>query len=167
MPITVEKLSDDELKALIENHRKANQINAPLHLDAMAELERRKGQGLTFEKSLAVIRRAALAGRFVSYKELADASGADWAKVHYSIGRHLWDLVVYAHGRGLPMLSAIVVNKPNVQTGAMEPETLRGFVAAARDLGFTVTDEEEFLRQQQRLVFENAAQIPAELAVGE
>jgi hypothetical protein len=47
------------------------------------------------------------------------------------------------------MLSAIVVNKPNVGTGTMEPETLKGFIAAARDLGYSVSDEEEFLREQQ------------------
>jgi hypothetical protein len=55
------------------------------------------------------------------------------------------------------MLSAIVVNKPNVRSGVMEPETLKGFVAAARDLGYPVTDEEAFLREQQVRVFEWAA----------
>jgi hypothetical protein len=48
-----------------------------------------------------------------------------------------------------PMLSAIVMNKQNVRSGAMEPETLKGFVGAARDLGYPVTDEEAFLREQQ------------------
>jgi len=52
------------------------------------------------------------------------------------------------------MLSAIVVNKPNVASGRMEPETLKGFIAAAKELGLSVTDEETFLRDQQRLVFE-------------
>jgi hypothetical protein len=36
----------------------------------------------------------------------------------------------------------------------MEPETFRGFIAAARDLGYSVTSEEDFLQQQQKLVFE-------------
>jgi hypothetical protein len=51
------------------------------------------------------------------------------------------------------MLSAIVVNKPNVATGDMEEETLRGFANAARLLGHSVTDEKEFLRAQQTKVF--------------
>jgi hypothetical protein len=55
------------------------------------------------------------------------------------------------------MLSAVVVNKPNVRSGAMEPETLRGFVGAARELGYPVTNEEAFLREQQARVFEWAA----------
>ncbi len=51
------------------------------------------------------------------------------------------------------MLSAIVVNKLNVTTGEMEPETLNGFIRAARDLGYVITDERRFLREQQELVF--------------
>jgi hypothetical protein len=31
---------------------------------------------------------------------------------------------------------------------------LKGFVAAARELGYEVTDDEAFLREQQRQVFE-------------
>jgi hypothetical protein len=52
------------------------------------------------------------------------------------------------------MLSAIVVNKPNVATGAMDPATLKGFIGAARELGYQVTDEQAFLREQQTRVFE-------------
>lgn len=101
-----------------------------------------------------IIRRAARERRYVSYKELADASGADWGQVRYAIGQHMWDLVEYAHRMGWPMLSAIVVNKPNVTTGRMEPETLKGFIAAARDLEYDIGDDEEaFLREQQEKVF--------------
>jgi hypothetical protein len=71
---------------------------------------------------------------------------------------HLWSLVEYAHRKGWPMLSAVVVNKPNVASGNMEPETLKGFIAAARELGVSITDERAFLRDQQRLVFEWARQ---------
>jgi hypothetical protein len=39
----------------------------------------------------------------------------------------------------------------------MEPETLKGFVAAARDLGYSVTDAKAFLREQQARVFAWAA----------
>ena len=51
------------------------------------------------------------------------------------------------------MLSAIVVNKPNVETGKMEPDTLKGFIGAARELGYPITDEQTFLREQQARVF--------------
>jgi len=118
--IEVTKLSDEQLKNLIDNHRRKLATDSLTYLDALAEQARRSGQGLDFNKSFSIIRRAAAERRFVSYKELADASGADWNRVHYSIGGHLWSLVEYAHRRGWPMLSAIVVNKQNVATGNME-----------------------------------------------
>lgn len=35
----------------------------------------------------------------------------------------------------------------------MEPETLKGFIRAAKDLGHPIVDEDGFLREQQELVF--------------
>jgi len=152
--VDVVALADQQLKALIDNHRQKAATDRAVYINALAEHARRTGHGLDFDKSFDVIRRAAAESRFVSYKELADASGANWNRVHYSIGHHLWSLVEYAHRKGWPMLSAIVVNKDNVDTGDMEPETLRGFLVAARQLGFSITDEQAFLREQQRHVFE-------------
>jgi hypothetical protein len=152
-PEGVVSLTDIQLQNVIDNHRRKGVTGAPLFLEALAEQARRRGKGLSFEKSFEVIRAAAAQGRFVSYKELADASGADWGQVHYAIGAHLWSLVEYAHRRGWPMLSAIVVNKQHVATGHMEPETFKGFIAAARELGLPVTDEKAFLAEQQRRVF--------------
>jgi hypothetical protein len=43
------------------------------------------------------------------------------------------------------------------QGAAMEPETLKGFIGAARELGYQVADEQAFLREQQTRVFEWAA----------
>jgi hypothetical protein len=140
MSLDVTNLSDVQLQNLINNHRNKGMTEHPTYVEALAEQARRTGRGLSFEKSFEVIRSAAAEGRFVSYKELADASGAEWSRVHYSIGTHLWSLVEYAQRRGWPMLSAIVVNKQNVATGDMEPETLRGFIAAARQLALPVTD---------------------------
>jgi len=153
MPIAVQTLTDDQLQNLIENHRRQKATSAPVYLEALREWQIRKGKGLDFDKSFEIISAAAKEGRFLSYKELADASGADWGQVHYAMNGHLWDLVEFAHRNDWPMLSAVVVNKPNRHTGTMEPETLKGFIAAARDLGYSVTDEEGFLREQQRRVF--------------
>jgi len=123
-------------------------------------LARRNGHGLNFPASLKAIRAAAKEKRFLSYKQLADASGAEWNKVRYDVGPHLWALVEHAHRHGWPMLSAVVVNQPNLASGEMEPPTLEGFVRAARDLGLTVTDTRAFLKKQQQLVFEWAASGP-------
>ena len=55
------------------------------------------------------------------------------------------------------MLSAIVVNKPNISTGMMEDDALKGFISAARLLGIPVVDDVQFLRDQQEKVFVWAA----------
>ncbi|WSH64900.1 hypothetical protein U8Q05_25775 [Rhizobium ruizarguesonis] len=128
------------------------------YLEAMAERSRRKGNGLDFEKSKALILRAAREKHFLSYKQLADESGADWGKVHYAIGGHLWDLVKYAQGKGWPMLSAVVVNQRNLSTGEMDADTLKGFIEAAKALGRSITiAHKEFLEEEQQRVFEWAA----------
>lgn len=90
MSIGVETLSIVQLENLVENHRRKQVTNSPLYVDAIQELEKRKGKGLDFDKSLSIILNAAKERRFLSYKELADASGADWSQVHYAIGEHLW-----------------------------------------------------------------------------
>jgi hypothetical protein len=157
-PIVLVDLTDQQLKNIIENYRRNGMLSDAVYVEALAEQAHRIGKGLDFTKSYNAIRNSAVEGRFISYKDLADASGAEWSKVHYSVGQHLWSLVEYAHRKGWPMLSAIVVNKPNVASGRMEPETLKGFIAAARELGLSITDEEAFLRDQQERVFEWAKQ---------
>lgn len=146
--------SDYQLRNVIDNHRTNGKLNETYYLDALEELARRKGHGLDFQKSFELIRKAAVEHRFLSYKALADESGADWSKVRYAVNGHLGDLIDYAHGKGWPLLSAIVVNQKHLATGDMEPTTLKGFVEAARGLGYAVTDETEFLRGEQQRVFD-------------
>jgi hypothetical protein len=153
-PINPSSLDDTQLKNLIQNYRNQGATDQPLFTEALAEEMRRHGKGLDFDKSFRVIREAARNGRFLSYKELADASGAEWLKVHYSVGNHLGQLVEYAHRKGWPLLSAIVVNKARLREGTMDDETLRGFINAARSIGYAVTDEKSFLKEQQLRVFE-------------
>ena len=81
MNIDVTKLTDEELKNLITNHQNKDAHKAPIYLDALREQAKRRGKGLDFDKSFAVIRAAAAEGRFLSYKELAEASGAEWSSV--------------------------------------------------------------------------------------
>lgn len=156
MPNTA-SLTDKQLEAFIQNHRDKNATDRPVFAEALAERARRKGQGLDFEKTLAAVRLAAREKRFLSYKELADVSGANWTKVHWAMNTHLGELLEYCHRMSLPLLSAIVVNKKNVDAGDIEEEALRGFVTAARALGYHITDERGFFREQQRKAFEWAA----------
>jgi hypothetical protein len=151
------KLTDDRLQALIENHRRLGRKDVPLFATALEELNRRKRAGLDFHTSLRLLWQAARERRFVSYKDIADASGADWTRVRYLVNGHLWDLVDWGASSGVPMLSAIVVDKGNVDTGRKEPSGLKGFTDAARLLGHRVDDPETFHRQQQDACFAWAA----------
>src|SRR4051794_12835964 len=99
--------------------RRKRATDAPLYINALRELEKRKGKRLDFEKSLSIILQAAKKARFLSYRELADANGADLSQVRYAIGGHLWKLAEYGHLKEQLLLSAIVMNKPNVETGKM------------------------------------------------
>jgi hypothetical protein len=49
MPIDVETLAIGQLENLIQNHRRQRATNAPLYIDALRELEKRKGKGLDFD----------------------------------------------------------------------------------------------------------------------
>jgi hypothetical protein len=153
MAISVSNLSKEQLRNLIENHRRKKATDSPTYIEALQELEKLTGKGLDFEKSFQAILGAAKKQEFLTYKQLADTGGAEWNKVHYALGGHLWKLVEYSHYKRWPMLSAIVVNQQHRATGDMEPETLKGFISAARLLGHVVTDQNEFLRARQRAVF--------------
>ena len=152
-PIDPKNLNDDELQNLIDNYRRKGATDQKVYIEALAEHAKRKGKGLNFETTMRVIRKAAADGRFLSYGQLAEASRADWNQVRYAMGPHLDDLLEYCHRNGLPLLSAIVVNKPNLESGNLEPDSLKGFVAGARRLGIPVTDNQLFLREQQEKVF--------------
>ncbi|RVC72502.1 hypothetical protein EN766_23440 [Mesorhizobium sp. M2A.F.Ca.ET.046.02.1.1] len=156
--IDLANLPLEKLDNLIENHRAKKATDAPLYIQALAERARRKGNGLDFTTSLKAILKAAREQRFLGYKELADESGADWNKVYLSIGKHLDELAEYAHRKGWPLISAIVVNKENVETGKLEPKSLKGFITIARALRHPVADEIAFLSDEQKRVFAWAEQ---------
>src|SRR5215831_6505134 len=144
MAINVKELPDDELENLIENHRRLGATDRLLYMETLKERGGRKGKRLEFEKSLSIISCAAREGRFLSYMQLAAASGIGWDQAHFPMNKHLWDLVEYSHRKHGVLFSAIVVNSDNLGSGKMDPPTLRGFIGAARDLGYPVTDERAF-----------------------
>jgi hypothetical protein len=151
--VDVQRLADEELRNLVTNHQEKRATDRPLFREAVEELHRRHGGGLDVDRSLEFLRRAAARRQFVSYGQLAEANDAVWDKVRYPMNAHLWALVRLARSNGWPMLSAMIVNKQHLATGEMEPETLEGFVKAAMDLGYEVTDRDAFLRQQQEACF--------------
>ena len=156
MAINMASKSPDELKTLIANHERIGKTDTERYHQAVAELATRNSGELSLEKTLAVIKAAAKRGSFISYKDVADGNGAAANRVQFRIAKHLLEVSKHAHGMGLPMVSAIVVNKLHVIDGKMEPKTLAGFCACARALDIEVGDEAAFLQTQQRAVFQAA-----------
>lgn len=159
MPIDPTQLDDSRLRQLIENHELRGAFDRPLYRDAVREWNRRKGGALSdLDRTVKFVRQRAREGKFLSYGEVAEAHGVAWAQARYPMNDHLWALVRDAHTRGWPMLSAVIVNAEHVADGVMEEPTLAGFVKAAELLGYRIRDPGKFLRDQQRAVFNWAAE---------
>ena len=157
MAIEVTSLTDEQLSTLIENHRAKSKTTLPLYHDAMAEQQKRGSAGLILETTVKALVHAARQRRFISYKDVATANGAIFNKVRFRMNKHLDDVLYYCHQTKIPFLTAIVVPKPNLVSGKQDADTLKGFVAGIERLGLPVTAEEDFLRQEQRRVFDWAS----------
>jgi hypothetical protein len=164
MPIDLTTKTDQEIANLIENHRKKGITTSPLYLAVIAEQGHRNQSVLEPDRSRAFILAAARERRFLGYGQLAEASGATWAKARRAMPGHLWSLISQGHDKGWPMLSAIVVDKPNIATGKMEASALKGFIKAAHELGRRDVDADgkKFLRDEQERLFQFVQENPIE-----
>ena len=142
------------MQTLIGNYRRLKATEHGAYADAMTEWSKRNSGELDLDQSIAYLRDAAARRKFVSYSELALASGVSWDRARYPMNAHLGILVDYAIRQGWPMLSAIVVNKQHLDTGEMDDATMQGFIKCAHDLGLPVADESTFLKDQQQRVFD-------------
>ncbi|MER9465389.1 AAA family ATPase [Mesorhizobium sp. M0482] len=120
---------------------------------------------LDINKSYKAILDGARQSRFVTYGEVAAASGVEWKKARRPLPLQLDQLVYISHERGWPLISAIVVSKENVESGRLEGESLAGFMAAVAKVGLTVDDAQAFLHEQQQAVFEWSKTAPDELGM--
>ncbi len=149
--------TDQELKAWIENYERNGKTEDNFYVELIEEYSRRKHLGLKIEKSLEVLSQAAKERRFVSYGDLAKASAVAWSTARHAMngaGGHLDNIVSYCYGKKLPLLSALCVNAASLETGELEENALKGFIAAAHRLRIPVTDEEAFYRRCQAECFE-------------
>ena len=104
-------------------------------------------------RTVNLIKRAARDRRFITYGDIADAYGADFRKIRSTLFVHLDAVVKEARARGIPLVTAIVVDQANRQTGDFDVSALSGFIKAARAAGYSVTDGHRFLREQQQSCF--------------
>ncbi len=144
--------SDREIETWIRNHENERATAAPLYIQLLEERVRRAQarHRLDFDKSLAMLKQAAIAQRCTTYGELAAASGVEWSKARHQMNGangHLDRLLDICHARGLPLLTAICVNQGNVKDGELGEDALAGFVTGARRLGLGFGDAREFHRK--------------------
>lgn len=151
-PRPIAQMSPKDIDNEIGSYERLRKTGLPRY----AELVKTRGTrgGFDVRRSADIILSAAREGRFMSYKELADAYGMDWSVARYPINGHLGDVVSWGASQGMPMLSAIIVNQSNLQSGEMDPQTLKGFIAAAERLGlYDRTEPSAFLQAQQQALF--------------
>lgn len=122
---------------------------------------------LDLQTTYKAILDAARERHFISYGDLARANGAHWQNVRYKMNTHLGDLVQIAAERNWPMPSSIVVNQANLETGALDGTAREGFIAAAKEFGFDVSDPAAFVEKQQKAMFEWAPDAPDDLGLTE
>jgi hypothetical protein len=155
MAVNLEAKSTKELETIIGNCVRLKRTSDPVYTACRGILESRRAGDFDMEKTVAAIINSGKIGRFLSYKDVADASGLDWAKSRRRVGLHLDSVCVFSEGKGWPLLSAIVVHKDKLDSGAMTEENRKGFLDAARAAGRIVDIEEDaFVKREQIRVFE-------------
>lgn len=111
---------------------------------------------LNIDRSIAAILESARQGDFISYGDVAKASGLEWSfTMNRLMPKHLDMILAKADDQGWPLITANVVNKQNTRSGKLEEQSLSGFVSCARRLGYEVgdSDRQAFLEDQQRETF--------------
>lgn len=81
------------------------------------------------------------------------------------MNRYLGELVEIAATRDWPMPSAIVVPQDKIETGILDGTARDGFINAAKEFGFDVSDPVAFVEEQQRAMFAWADSAPDELVL--
>jgi len=144
--------SPAEIDTWISNHEREGQTSAPLYLALLEERARRaqSSQKLNFERSLDLLKQAAVEQQCTTYGALAAASGVEWSQARHQMNGthgHLDRLLDICHARSLPLLTAICVNQNGVATGELGKDALGGFVNGAKRLGISVIDPVAFHHQ--------------------
>jgi len=147
-------IETENLKDMILRHEKQGITNTLRYRAAVEEIAKRQSKNLSPDITLTHLMDCAKRGEFTTYKRVAEANGADWAKVHWQVAPHLDSILQICHARNLPLFTAICVTEPEVKTGNLDGTSLAGFIKGVRRLGRSVTSEETFLKETQKACFE-------------
>lgn len=145
--------SDQQLKNIVDNHRKDGKLNADLAKAAIAERARRV-KSFDFKKGIEFLVDAARKGKSVNYRQLAEAGGVlgpndKWYQ-HMTRKIPLSQIVDFAHTHDMPALTALVETTQGVTDSILE-----GFQKGLHDTGLRVpvgmSVREHYLAERQRV----------------
>ena len=100
---------------------------------------------------------------YISYGELAQVAGCEWKNEWRNIYGYVGRLVQICGDNNWPALSAVVCTKEHVSSGTIEGKTRDGLVSQAKDCGYLVDDPANFVKDQQKQIFEWAPSAPNDL----
>ena len=146
--------TDQQVQNLIDNHRKADKLNAPLAVAAIEE-QARRNTAFDFNAGIDFLMQAAREGKPVNYRQLAEAGGilkpSDTWYQHMARKIPLSQIVDYAHTHDMPAITALVET-----TQGITSSILAGFQKGLDDTGISVpigiTIEEFYLAERQRAI---------------
>jgi hypothetical protein len=151
----LETKTTKELETIVGNCVRLNKTGDVRCVVASKILEGRKNGDYDMEKTIETIRDHGKRAQFLSYKDVANASGLEWANVFRQINKHLDSVCVFSEARGWPLLASIVVNQQNLSSGDMTPANRKGFLLAAKAAGRSIDIEEAaFVTREQKRVFD-------------
>jgi hypothetical protein len=144
--------TDQQLQNLIDNHRRAEKLSAPLAVAAIEE-QARRNTAFDFKAGIEFLMQAAREGSPVNYRQLAEAGGVlkpgDTWYQHMARKIPLSQIVDYAHTHDMPAITALVET-----THGITSSILAGFQKGLDDTGISVpvgiTIEEFYLAERQR-----------------
>lgn len=155
MAVDLEAKTTKDLETIVANCQRLRRTGDARCLAAHKLLEARRNGDYDMEKTIAKIRDHGQRGEFLSYKDVASASGLEWANVFRQINMHLDAVCLYSHAKGWPLLSAIVVNHKNLGSGEMTVANRKGFLDAAKGAGRDIDLEHvAFVQREQQRVFD-------------
>lgn len=125
--------TDQQLRNLIENHRKAGKLDAPLAKAAVAE-QTRRNKAFDFQAGIEFLVEAARKRQSVNYRQLAEAGGilrpGDPWRQHMTQKIPLSQIVDYAHTHGMPAITALIETQ-----GGITDSILSGFQKGLDETG--------------------------------
>jgi hypothetical protein len=154
MAVDLDSKATKDLETIVANCVRLNRTGDPVFAAANAILETRRTGEYNMEKTIAAIRKHGVLRSFMTYKDVADASGLNWVKSRRGVGPHLDAVSVYTTEKGWPLLTSIVVHKDKISTGEMTRENLKGFLNGVQAAGQEVDIEGvDFMKREQQRVF--------------